>query len=183
MRGPVQPHLAGLQRRHAQLHQLSRCRIQTRQIEQTKIRPILIVAADALVVIDQIPTAVQDQLPAVDLDGPRMVGGVPMHHVDAAVDQAVREADLIGCDAVAPVAAPMCGDDCQVTRLSRLEYLVAKLIGSGIAEGSDDMDAGSVIGGRPLVGDAAGRRTEGKDQDPSACPRDRDDRRRLSLAQ
>jgi len=63
----VQPHLAGLQRGHAQLDQLSGCRIQMRQVKQTKIMSILIMAADALVVIDQIPTPVQDQLPAVDL--------------------------------------------------------------------------------------------------------------------
>jgi hypothetical protein len=70
--------------------------------------PIPVVPGDALVVIDQISTAVQDQFPTVDLDGPRMVRGMPMHQVGTAVDQPVCEADVIGCDAVAPVAAPVC---------------------------------------------------------------------------
>ena len=73
MRGPVQPHLAGLEWCHAEFDELPGYRIHTRQVEQAKIMPILIVAADALVVIDQIPAAVQDQFPAVDLDGPRMM--------------------------------------------------------------------------------------------------------------
>ena len=77
-------------------------------IEQTKIMPILIVTPDALVVIDQVPAAVQDQLPLIDLDRPWMMRGVSMHYVDAAVDEAVRKVDLVGCHTVPPVASPVC---------------------------------------------------------------------------
>ena len=65
--------MAGLEWCHAEFDELPGYRIHTRQVEQAKIMPILIVAADALVVIDQIPAAVQDQLSLVDLDWSRMV--------------------------------------------------------------------------------------------------------------
>ena len=100
VRGPMQPHLAGPQGPSAAPPAL-RMLIQTWQIEQTKIISILIMTADALIVIDQVPTAVQDQL-CDRPRWPRMVRGMPMHHVDASVEQAMREVDLIGRDAVAP---------------------------------------------------------------------------------
>ena len=99
-----------------------------------------------------------------------------MHHVDAAVDEAVREADLIGCHAVAPVATPVCRHDCQVTRLLRLAYPAAELIGSGVAERGYEMYPRSVISGRPRLRDAAGRRTEGEDQNSSPGLPDRNNR-------
>ena len=56
-----------------QLDELARYRIQPRQVEQPKIISVLLVAADALIVIDEITAAVQDQLLAVDLDGSWMM--------------------------------------------------------------------------------------------------------------
>jgi hypothetical protein len=64
----VQSQPARLERRHEQLDELARYRIQPRQVEQPKIISVLLVAADALIVIDKITTPVQDQLLAVDLD-------------------------------------------------------------------------------------------------------------------
>lgn len=69
----MQPHLASLERCHPQLDELARYRIQSREVEQSKIISVLFVTADALVVVDKITTAVQDQLPTVDLGGPWVV--------------------------------------------------------------------------------------------------------------
>ena len=69
----MQPQPARLERRHAQLDELARYLIQPRQVEQPKIISVLLVAADALIVIDKITAAVQDQLLAVDLDGSGMM--------------------------------------------------------------------------------------------------------------
>ena len=91
----MEPHLTSLERRHAQLYKLAGCRIQSREVEQAKIISVLLVTADALVVVDKITTAVQDQLPAVDLDRPGMMGGVPMHKIDSAVDEAMCKAGHI----------------------------------------------------------------------------------------
>jgi hypothetical protein len=71
--GSVQSQAARLERRHGQLDELARYRIQSRQVEQPKIISVLPVAADALIVIDEITAAVQDQLLAVDLDGSWMM--------------------------------------------------------------------------------------------------------------
>ena len=103
----MQSHLASLERRHAQPDQLSGYWIQTWQVEQPKIMPKLIMAADALIVVHQIPTAVQDQLSTVDLDRPRMVRGMPMNQMNPSVDQAVCKVGVFGCNVVTPVATPV----------------------------------------------------------------------------
>ena len=64
----MQSQPARLEWRHEQLDELARYRIQPRQVEQPKIISVLLVAADALIVIDKITAPVQDQLLAVDLD-------------------------------------------------------------------------------------------------------------------
>ena len=65
----MQSHPASLERRHEQLDELAGYWIQPRQVEQPKIISVLAVAADALIVIDKITAAVQDQLLAIDLEG------------------------------------------------------------------------------------------------------------------
>ncbi|SHN87750.1 Alcohol dehydrogenase GroES-like domain-containing protein [Geodermatophilus obscurus] len=49
---------------------------------------------DALMVVDEVTTAVEHQLAAVELDRPRMVRGVPVHQVDPGVDEPTGEADV-----------------------------------------------------------------------------------------
>jgi hypothetical protein len=69
----MQAHLASPHRCHPQCNQLTGLWIQPRQVEQTKITPILLVSADAFVVVDKITAAVQDQLSAIHLEWSRMV--------------------------------------------------------------------------------------------------------------
>jgi hypothetical protein len=47
------------------------------------------------VVVDAVAAAIQDELALVHLDGTRVVGGVTVDHVDAAVDQPVGERYLV----------------------------------------------------------------------------------------
>ena len=93
----MQPHLTSVERCHVQLDKLARGRIQLREVEQSKIISVLLVTADALVVIDKITTAIQDQLLAVDLDGPRMMRGMPMYKIYSAVDEPARRRHSHGC--------------------------------------------------------------------------------------
>jgi hypothetical protein len=69
----MQAHPASLHRCHPQFNQLTGSCIKPWQVEQTKITSILLVSADAFVVIDKITAAVQDQLLVIDLDWSRMV--------------------------------------------------------------------------------------------------------------
>ena len=138
----MQAHLTSLQWCHVQLEKLARSRIQAWQVEQTKIVSELLMAADALVVIDKITAAVQDQLALVDLQGSWMMRGVPMHKIDSAVDEAVGKAHLVHIDPVAPVRAPVSRDNRQVAGLSYVSYVAAQIIGSGLGESGDEANAG-----------------------------------------
>lgn len=69
----MQPHLACLKWCHSQIYKFTGCRIEPRKIQQTKIITIFLVAADPLVVVNEVATAVQNQLFAVDLQGAGMV--------------------------------------------------------------------------------------------------------------
>src|SRR6188472_3936260 len=111
-------------------------------------------AADALVIIDTITTPVQDQLVAIDLDGPWMVRRMPMHKINTAINEAVRKANLLRIDPISPVRAPMRGNDCHVTGLPYVLHLAANLISGRTCECSHDMDTGSILAGSPLIGDA-----------------------------
>ena len=65
-------------------------------------------ARDALVVVDEVAAAVEDQLAAAPLDAFRMVRRVAVQHVDPArINQPVRELLLLDRNAIAPVAAPV----------------------------------------------------------------------------
>lgn len=52
---------------------------------------MLLVPGDALVVVDQVAAAVEDEAVPIDLDGPRMVCRVAVDQVDTTVDQPVSE--------------------------------------------------------------------------------------------
>ena len=178
----MQSHLTSLQRRHFQLSKFTRCRIQPWQIEQAKIISVLLVAADPLVIVDKIAAAIQDQFLAVDLERPRMVRGMSMDKIDSAVDEPMRKAHLFRFDAIAPVRAPVCGDDHHVTGLPYVAHPAAQLIGECLSKGGKKMDAWLILGGCPPEWDTAGWRAESEDQDPSTRPWDRNNGWRPSFA-
>src|SRR5438105_3937571 len=64
-------------------------------------------AADALVVVDEIAAPVEDQPAPVELQGARVVRGVPVDDVHAAVDERMGEGDLLAGDRIAPVGPPV----------------------------------------------------------------------------
>jgi hypothetical protein len=68
---------------------------------------VLLVPGDALVVIDQVAAAIQDQPAPVDLDWQRMMRRVPAYQMDSGTDQTLREREVLGRHVVAPVRPPM----------------------------------------------------------------------------
>ena len=74
--GVVQPHLFGLHRHHVQGRERARVGGDVRKVQRAQIVTELFVAADALVVVDGIAAAIQDQPLPVDLDRAGMVGGM-----------------------------------------------------------------------------------------------------------
>ena len=129
----MQSHLTSLQRRHLQLSEFTRCGIQAWQIEQAKIISVLPVTTDPLVIVDKIAAAIQDQFLAVDLERPGMVRGMSVDKIDSTVDEPMRKAHLFRFDAIAPVRAPVCGDDHHVTGLSDAVHPAAQLIGDRLS--------------------------------------------------
>src|SRR5947208_3628706 len=81
--------------------------IQGREVERAQVVPVVLVAGDALVVVDEVAAPVEDELPRVHLQGARMVRGVAVDEVHAGVDQGVRTGGLGAGDEVAPVGAPV----------------------------------------------------------------------------
>lgn len=90
----LQTHAAGQQGLHAQPGEFARVRRQGHEVGDAQVVAVLLVAGDALVVVDEVPAAVQDQPVPVDLDGARVVRGVAVDDIGAAVHQGVGEAAL-----------------------------------------------------------------------------------------
>jgi hypothetical protein len=82
-------------------------RVDAGEVQQHQVVPERLVARDPFVVVEEIAAPVEHELPAVHLDGPRMVRGVTVDDVDGAGDQRVRKADVGRRHLVAPVAAPV----------------------------------------------------------------------------
>ncbi len=94
VRGVVQAHPAGLHRRHAQPDQTARVRRHRYEVQQAQVVAVLLIAVDALVVVDEIAAAVQDEPAAVDLDRP---GGARNARASRppTIDDPVREVDVL----------------------------------------------------------------------------------------
>jgi len=148
--GPIQPHLSDLHRCHAELDQIAAGRIQCREVHENEVVPILLVPTDALVVIDQVPAAVEDEPVPIDLDWTRMMGRVAVDDVHAAVDQPVCKPDVLARYGVSPIAAPMDRGNGDV--LAPLDCLDALLDGRGNLRLFENRQAGDF---QPLPGPAS----------------------------
>jgi hypothetical protein len=99
------PNLHGHQ---PQTLQASRGRIQSGEVQEGEVATKGFVAADALVVVQEIAAAVEDELVPIYLEAHRVVRGVAVHDVHSrGIDEHVGKGTLPGWDAVAPVAAPV----------------------------------------------------------------------------
>ena len=97
-----------------------------------------------------------------------------MHDVHAAVDERVREADLVAGDVVAPVGAPVDRDHDDVARAASTCRTRSAISARGRRRRlGQEVDAGPVLGRGPAARHAAGGRAAGEDQDaPAAGDRD-----------
>jgi len=84
-----------------------RCRLERREVEQARRRGSP-VAGDALVVIDASPQPYRMSCPE-HLDRARMMRGMTVDQVDAAVDQSAGEASLVRVQRRIPVRSPVDG--------------------------------------------------------------------------
>jgi hypothetical protein len=89
-----------------------------------------------------------------------------VHDVHAALDQPVREADLVPGNPVAPVRSPVDGGDDDVTPV--LLHPVDDPVGRGVGEFGHAPDARPLPAHRPARGDAAGRSPERVDHHAAA---------------
>src|SRR5207244_11592655 len=93
-------------------------RPQRREVQQAQVNPVLLIAGDALVVVDAAAATIQDELAPEHLNRARVMRGMTVHQVDAAADQPVSEADLIRVHVIPPVGSPVDGEDRKSTRLN-----------------------------------------------------------------
>src|SRR5215472_18345646 len=150
----VQPHLPDLHGHHAQAGQFPRAGQYRGEVQQPQVVPVLLVAADALVVVDAIAAAVEDELAPVDLDRAGMVRGVAVDQVDAAVDEPAGEADLVTVHAIPPVGSPVDGHDRDVARLPGGAHPGDDTIGGSLAQVGQEVHSRPAAGGGPSGGDA-----------------------------
>ena len=99
------------------------------EVEQPQAGAVGLMAGYALVVIDAVAAAVQDELAPEHLDRARVMRGVAVGEVDAAVDQGAGEAHLIRVYAVSPVRSPVDGDHRDVTGPPGRPHLADEIAG------------------------------------------------------
>src|SRR5262249_36396370 len=131
---------------------------------------VLLVAADALVVVDAVTAAVQDEFAPVHLERARVVRRMPVDDVGAAVDEQVGKVDLVRRHAVSPVRPPVNRDDHDITRLPGLMYPAADGVGGAAGQVRQEVPAWPASGSGPALRDAAGLRATREDEPPPAGP-------------
>src|SRR5262245_20371819 len=105
-----------------------------------------------------------------------MMRRVAVDDIDAAaVDEAVREADVGGGHRVTPVASPVNRGDRDVARTFHAPHTLSDIISCRLGEVAEEIYAGSRFGGGPVCRNATRLRTEREDDDP-ATVRPSDDR-------
>ena len=169
----LQAHLRGLHGRDLQGCQLARARLHRREVEQPQVVAVLVVVPDALVVVDAVAAAVEDELAPEHLDRARVVRGVTVDQVGPAVDQPVGEADLAGAHAIPPVRSPVDGDHSEVTGPLFGPDPAGDIVGGGVGQIRQHVDAGPVPGGGPVGRDPAGTGAA-RQHDDTAAARHRD---------
>ena len=87
-----------------------------------------------------------------------------MHHVDAAVDERVREDDLLPGDEISPVGAPVDGGDRDIPGPLGPPYPFGDRGRGRRRRLRHEVDAGAVRGRRPVRGHATGRHAEREHQ-------------------
>lgn len=124
--------------------------------------------ADAFVVVNDVTASVQDRFTAIYLDWPRMVRGMSVDHVDAGVDQSVRERDVAGCGRIAPIGSPMHRDYGDIAGAFVRQHLCRHIVGDvALRRIPDQPHSGPVAAGGPGFGDAAGFRRYRADDHPA----------------
>lgn len=130
------------------------------EVHRSEIVAELLVSVDAFVVGEEVAAAVHDRLARVHLERPRVMRRMPVHHVDPAVDERVREADVLLGDLVAPVPSPVDRDDDDVARAPDPRCAIDDGGGLVVAEIAEERDAGCILARRPPRRDAARRMTD-----------------------
>ena len=134
-------------------------------------------AADPLVVVQEVAAAVEDRAPAVDLDRHRVVRGVAVDDVDGrALHQRVREAPVSGGNVVPPVGAPVHRRHDDVARAPRALHEPGHALDGLVGEVRQQVDARRRRARRPVARNAGVRGAEGEDE--RAAPAAEIERRR-----
>src|SRR5262249_8540695 len=122
----------------------------------------------------KIAASVEDQLLFVDLDAFGVMRGMTVDDIESRLlDETVRKFPLGGRNLVTPIRPPMNGGHKDIAgslcrRSSRNQRYGA------IGEIGQQIDAGLLLTGGPIRGDAAGLRPEGEHDDPSLAHRSQD---------
>src|SRR5262249_25610648 len=106
-RSAVQSESPDLHGDQSRFQQLALPRIYLQQVHERQVAAELLIAANALIVAQEISATIEDQSLAVDLDGFHMMRRVAVNDRDAFVNQPMSEADLLIGDVIPPVAAPV----------------------------------------------------------------------------
>ena len=95
-RCPVDSKAVRAHGRHGQVHELPGLRVECRKIHESEIGPKGLMAAHSLIVVQEVPAAVENGFALIDFDPFHVVGRVTVHDIDAGgVDEPVRKLPLL----------------------------------------------------------------------------------------
>ena len=106
-----------LHRHHGQAREPARGEFERREIHEPEVAAIPAMAGDALVVVDEIAAAVENEPVTIHLDGADVMRRVPVDEIDTTFDQPMGKLDKVLRDIESPVGAPVNRNHRDVARL------------------------------------------------------------------
>src|SRR5271166_1820538 len=143
-------------------------RLELREIHNGEIATKFFVAANALIIIQEVAASVEDQSIFVYFDGFRVVRGMAVDKGNiCTIGQSMRKPSVLFWNLISPIRSPMNGGDDHIARPPQARDLFGGPRDAVLAETGEKVHAGGRCSCSPIPEDAARRGGERKYQQAS----------------